>query len=531
MISNPSQIWFGFSLTLALVGGAGHASAQCATQWLAGPGVLGTNGSISAMTMWDPDGSGPTQPVLVVGGLFTVAGSVSVNNIATYDLLSGVWSPLGSGMSGDVRALTVLPNGNLVAGGSFLTAGGVSAIGIARWDGTSWWALGAGVSHPIWPLVDALATLPNGHLVAGGSFTSAGGVSANNIARWDGTTWSALGSGITGVPSLTSVGAIVVFPNGDIVAGGDFTTAGGVGANNIARWNGTSWSALGSGTSGFFGSVVESLLTLPSGDLVAGGLFDSAGGATVNHIARWDGANWSALGTGVGGIFLPSTWTVQAMSLLPNGDIVAGGLFIVAGSVIVNCIARWDGTNWSALGTGVAGSPYYVSALTALPDGSLVAGGAFNAVGGVNANNIAKLTTTCPATATSFGAGCTGSGGLNVLTATTLPWTGSSFQSTATGIPANALVLRVLGLNSVSIPFSTIPLPSPAACTLLVSPDLLDLYLPTGGSVQMQVALPNSVVLAGQVFYEQVVPVELGAAGNITAFTGTNALTVTIGSF
>ena len=35
-----------------------------------------------------------------------------------------------------------------------------------------------------------------------------------------------------------------------LYAGGAFSTAGGVQANNIARWNGTNWSVLGSGVSG-----------------------------------------------------------------------------------------------------------------------------------------------------------------------------------------------------------------------------------------------------------------------------------------
>ena len=33
------------------------------------------------------------------------------------------------------------------------------------------------------------------NLYAGGSFSTAGGVPANFIAKWDGSTWSALGSG------------------------------------------------------------------------------------------------------------------------------------------------------------------------------------------------------------------------------------------------------------------------------------------------------------------------------------------------
>ena len=50
-----------------------------------------------------------------------------------------------------------------------------------------------------------------------------------------------------------------------------------------------------------------------------------------------------------------------------------------------------------------------------------MAGGAFTTAGWVVSTNVAQMTTTCPATAVSYGAGCTGSGGLNVLEATTLP--------------------------------------------------------------------------------------------------------------
>ncbi|HEU4419238.1 MAG TPA: hypothetical protein VFT55_09885, partial [Planctomycetota bacterium] len=196
-----------------------NAAAQCSTQWLAGQGTAGTDGEgVRATTMWDPDGAGPIQPVLVVGGNFQVAGSAVPNNIAAYDPVSNVWSALGSGMNGSVRAVTTLPNGDLVAGGWFTTAGGVSAANIARWDGTSWSALGSGMNGN----VNAFTTLPNGDLVAGGGFTTAGGVSANRIARWNGTSWSALGSGMN-----NRVSALTTLPNGDLVAGGGFTVVNG----------------------------------------------------------------------------------------------------------------------------------------------------------------------------------------------------------------------------------------------------------------------------------------------------------------
>src|SRR5204862_104226 len=82
--------------------------------------------------------------------------------------------------------------------------------------------------------VFAIAPLPGGALIAGGSFTTAGGQPASNIAHWNGTAWSPLGAGING-----SVRTIHVLPNGDVIAAGEFTQAGGGPAHVITRWNGS----------------------------------------------------------------------------------------------------------------------------------------------------------------------------------------------------------------------------------------------------------------------------------------------------
>lgn len=270
------------------LGWKGAAQAQCDPQWLPGDGLPGVNGTVYATTVWDPDGPGPLTALVVVGGSFTLAGDVSVTNIATCDLATGQWAALGSGTSAAVRALTTMPNGDLVVGGNFTTAGGVVVNSIARWDGVAWGALDSGMSGGAsGPYVYALSTLANGDLVAAGDFTSAGGVGATRIARWDGTSWSALDSGIGG-----TVLALSTLPTGDLVAGGSFTTAGGVAANFIARWDGITWSTLGSGTN----ATVRALTILPTGDLVAGGHFTFAGGVAAGRIARWNGAAWSALG-------------------------------------------------------------------------------------------------------------------------------------------------------------------------------------------------------------------------------------------
>jgi len=81
---------------------------------------------------------------------------------------------------------------NLIIGGNFNVAGSISAKRIAKWDGVSWSALGTGMNN----FVHALEMDSAGDLYAAGGFTNAGGVSANRIAKWDGTSWSALGAGM-----------------------------------------------------------------------------------------------------------------------------------------------------------------------------------------------------------------------------------------------------------------------------------------------------------------------------------------------
>jgi hypothetical protein len=356
-----------------------------------GSGMDGTfvPGDVFALAVFD-DGSGPA---LYAGGDFITAGGVSVSYIARWN--GTFWSPLGSGIEGEVFALAVFDDGTgpaLYAGGDFDTAGGVSTDRIARWDGTSWSPLGSGLGGTS---VEALAVFDDGTgpaLYAGGAFATAGGVTANHIARWDGTSWSPLGSGMSG----GWVYALAVFDDGTgpaLYAGGDFTTAGGVAANEIARWDGTSWGALGSVLSGGSSDVVEALVVFDDGTapaLYAGGRFTAAGGVTVDNIARWDGTSWGALGSGISGGSFP---IVQALAVFDDGTgpaLYAGGRFTAAGGVTVDGIARWDGTSWSPLGSGVSGEVY---ALTDFDDGTgpaLYVGGDFNTAGGVAASRIAK---------------------------------------------------------------------------------------------------------------------------------------------
>ena len=107
--------------------------AQCATGWLPGAPLAGTNGQIMAMTTWDPDATGPAQLRVVLAGFnFTVAGSLQANRIAAWDPTTGSCSRFGSGMNDTNYAVLSLPNGDLIAAGDFTTAGGIAANRVAR---------------------------------------------------------------------------------------------------------------------------------------------------------------------------------------------------------------------------------------------------------------------------------------------------------------------------------------------------------------------------------------------------------------
>src|SRR5437667_402680 len=81
-----------------------------------------------------------------------------------------------------------------------------------------------------------------------------------------------------------NVNALLVSGN-DLYAGGAFGLAGGRVVSGVAKWNGSSWSALGLGVQGTVNS-----LTIVGGDLYAAGVFDFAGSSVVTNIAKWNGS-------------------------------------------------------------------------------------------------------------------------------------------------------------------------------------------------------------------------------------------------
>jgi hypothetical protein len=346
-----------------------------ANQWSEGFGLPGTNGLVLAVARFN--GS------LYVGGTFTLAGNVGARNIARWD--GTTWHALGTGTTNGVNdavnALTVF-NNELYVGGRFTTAGGLAAPYLARWNGTDWSPLSQPIASAAPIGVTALAT-QGSSLYVGGSFSVATAQgSASNVARWDGTAWHTLGSSSVNGQLVTALAV----SGTDLYVGGNFTTAGGASANKIARWDGSAWYALGTSTANGLGSnsYVYALAAVGS-DVYVGGVFDSAAGVAAQNIAHWDGTAWHALGTGSG---LNLTSSVLAIAF-DGTTLYAGGFINTADGVEVRGIARWDGSTWTSVGP--AATPGVNSHIRALHlDGTrLYAVGSFSTAGGTIADNVA----------------------------------------------------------------------------------------------------------------------------------------------
>jgi hypothetical protein len=278
-----------------------------------------------------------------------------------------------------------LNNGQLYAGGVFTNAGSLPANNVAVWNGTSWASLGTGAANGVNSGAMAFA-FQGTDLYVGGNFTIAGGASANGIAKWDGASWSALGAGCRG--GVNCIGVLGT----DIYVGGGFTNVGGVNARAFAKWDGFSWTTWPT-TDGVFQYPLNDTanrMLVKDGSLYIGGNFNQAGDVIANHVVRYDGSNFYPLGAKPANGFATPPINVSCIGQAADG-IYVGGLFTAAGKTLLNRIARWDGSNWNDVGGGTiggTGSANRVLAIAGLGSDVYV-GGTFTGVGGYSVANIA----------------------------------------------------------------------------------------------------------------------------------------------
>ena len=343
---------------------------------------------------------------LYAGGRFTYisqfsgGGGAFATNIARFN--GTFWYPLGNGVNGTVRCLASA-GADVYVGGDFTVAGTVSASHVAKWDGTSWSALGSGVNGR----VNAITTIGT-NVYAAGTFSVAGGVACTNLALWNGTSWTAVNAQIQGRLQVLATNGNTLFVGGaldyvddqrvgnifsystntwqklgsgvnfalinvlvtnkiDVYCGGSWRCIGGTNVSGIAKFDGQNWNALGTGLTNSVGDTLVNDILVRSNEVFVVGGFDKAGGIAATNVAKWNGTNWQAVGGGLTN--LPTESGVPMVLASYGNDIYAGS------SMYPRYLAKWDGSNWSSV--GASGPNSTVRALAAFQN-QLYVGGYFS---------------------------------------------------------------------------------------------------------------------------------------------------------
>ena len=231
----------------------------------------------------------PSGQLVVTGDFLDAGGTANADYCAVWT--GSAWGAIGTGLGGGGYAIALGHDGKVYFGGAFTNLTDANGDYITYWSGAAFVSMGTGMNGAVNDLVVA----DNGDLYAVGAFALAGGV-ANTayVARWNGSAWLPLSTGLAGQLDATGPegNTIIVDEAGLIYVGGAFATAGGVTCNGIAVWNGAVWKALGSGAD----KLLTDLAIDKKGILYAVGRFTSIGGITAAFgAAAWNGSTWTTL--------------------------------------------------------------------------------------------------------------------------------------------------------------------------------------------------------------------------------------------
>ena len=391
------------------VGGAmtrGDGSSYHVTSW---DGIAWSelNGGTSTNPLCFCEYDRGSGPELVLFGGFSTAGGMPANGLALWD--GSDWVRRTNAINGQVSALTVFDDGHgqaLYAGGQFNFAGSRSARNIARWNGEEWTPLGAESSGVTSGTVGTLFAVQSSEL-AGlyvGGFDEVVGDPRRftGVGKWDGEAWHTMGTGFgnNGRSGISAPQDFAVFDDGTgpaLYAAGGFRSTGGHRSSGVGLYSSGTMSAFSAGT----GNRVYCGIQFDDGTgptYYVSGVFNNAAGAPLDGLAKWNGSAWVSFGNITGAVRINAleVFDEDGPGPLAPALFVAGNFSSLAG-VPVNGVARWDGTTWSALGTGISQGAGALG-LGVLDNGSgpaLYVSGDFDSAGNVpNTRQIARWTGT-----------------------------------------------------------------------------------------------------------------------------------------
>jgi hypothetical protein len=259
----------------------------------------------------------------------------------------------------------------------------------------SWYPMNNGVIKTTGAVIVSGITFYQGRVTIGGNFKKSNSTVLNGTSYWNGNQWLPLGIGVwigdgTVADSTGNGGFGLTEYNGKLFSAGIFNGAGGTTINSplhsaydIANWDGSDWfpispPPLPAGVNSTCTDIFVYKDNLYLGGFF-GNAFDSSGNNVCAGIAKWNDTVFSAVGQ-LAGNFPPSGYNAAMAFTEFNNNLIAGGYFTsIDGSPYgtFSGIASWNDTVWSPLSTGLNDA---VFALTVF-NGELYAGGKFTATG------------------------------------------------------------------------------------------------------------------------------------------------------
>ena len=276
------------------------------------------------------------------------------------------------------RVVVVQLDGRVLVGGSFTVVNGRAYSGLARLNADGTVDQGFNIGTGFTGAVNAIAVQPDGRIVAGGGFTFFNGVQRGNLVRLnaDGSLDTTFNVGGTGFN--TTVEAIVLQANGQILVGGSFAQYNGATVNRLARLNfdGSRDTAFTTNLGTGFNNTTNAIAVETDGQIVVGGSFTSVNGTTANEIARLNASGTldttfiTNIGTGFN-----TNRTVNSLALQTDGRIVVGGNFTTFNGVAHPALVRLNDTGTFDTGFTLAVNPGIIEALQIQTDGRIIAAG------------------------------------------------------------------------------------------------------------------------------------------------------------
>ena len=272
----------------------------------------------------------PTTPLTFdASGGVIIAGRPVGEAWGVHRWTGSVWERVGAGFDRGGDGLAAGPDGSLYAAGRFEPDG---PRGVLRWDGTAWQALGGELGA-----VRRIELGPAGELYAVAPSQDGPG---DGVRRWTGDEWEWLGGG----PTDGSILDLSVGDDGRVLAVGAFVTRGPQALVFAGEWDGTEWQSYGSGLSNGTSARarVSAISIAPDGAVVVGGTFRTAGAVAASNIARRTGAGWEPLGDGL--------LTLDMLTHASGGAVFAFGSRRLPSGGVLRDVYRWDGSAWASDG-------------------------------------------------------------------------------------------------------------------------------------------------------------------------------------